>query len=99
MINVILKDGSKKEVKEDESCLNLAKSISEGLARNMTAVLVDGNVQDLRFKLEKECNVEILTFDNSLERKESLLAHNISYYGTSCKKTISKCETCNRACD
>ena len=48
MINVILKDGSKKEVAEGASCLNLAKSISEGLARNMTAAIV--NRRSKRFK-------------------------------------------------
>ncbi len=71
MINVTLKDGSKKEVQSGISALELAKSISEGLARNMTAVLVDGKVKDLRFKIEKDCNVEILTFENSLEGKKA----------------------------
>ena len=71
MINVTLKDGSKKEVEKGISVLELAKSISEGLARNMTAALVDGEVRDLRFKLEKDCNVEILTFENSLEGKKA----------------------------
>ena len=47
MINVTLKDGSKKEVEAGITALELAKSISEGLARNMTAVLVDGKVEDL----------------------------------------------------
>ena len=71
MINVILKDGSKKQVEEGISLLELAKGISEGLARNMTAGLVDGEVKDLRYKLEKDCSVEILTFDNSLEGKKA----------------------------
>ncbi len=71
MINVILKDGSKKQVEEGISLLELAKSISEGLARNMTAGLVDGEVKDLRYKLNKDCSVEILTFDNSLEGKKA----------------------------
>ena len=71
MINITLKDGSKKEVENGISALELAKSISEGLARNMTAVLIDGEVKDLRFKLEKDCNVEILTFENSLEGKKA----------------------------
>ncbi len=71
MINITLKDGSKKEVENGISALELAKSISEGLARNMTAVLIDGEVKDLRFKLEEDCNVEILTFENSLEGKKA----------------------------
>ena len=96
MINIILKDGSKKQIKEGESCLNLAKSISEGLARNMTAAIVDGEVKDLRYILNKKCNIEILTFDNSIERKKGILAYYITYYGTSNKKIISKSKACNR---
>ncbi len=71
MINVTLKDGSKKEIEKGSSALDLAKSISEGLARNMTAVLIDGEVKDLRYKLEKDCTVEILTFENSLDGKKA----------------------------
>lgn len=71
MINIILKDGSKKEVEKGISALELAKSISEGLARNMTAALVDGEVKDLRYNLDKDCEVEILTFENSLEGKKA----------------------------
>ena len=71
MINITLKDGSKKEVNEGISCFELAKSISEGLVRCMTAALVDGEVKDLRYTLEKDSNIEILTFDNSLEGKKA----------------------------
>ncbi len=71
MINVILKDGSKKEIEAGKSCFDLAKTISEGLARNMTAAKVGGEVKDLRYILEKEEEVEILTFDNSLDGKKA----------------------------
>ena len=59
MIKVTLKDGNIKEIQEGLSVLELAKSISEGLARNMTAALIDGEVKDLRYKIENDCNVEI----------------------------------------
>ena len=71
MVNVILKDGSKKEIKQGDNCLSLAKSISEGLARNMTAALVDGEVKDLRYVIDKDVAIEILTFDNSLDGKKA----------------------------
>ena len=71
MINITLKDGSKKEVDKGISVLELAKSISEGLARNTTAALVDGKVKDLRYILDEDCEVEILTFENSLEGKKA----------------------------
>ena len=44
MIKITLKDGSIKEFEEAISILNIAKSISEGLARVATAGEVDGKV-------------------------------------------------------
>ena len=64
MITIELKDGSKREVESGLSVLEIAKSISEGLARNAMAGRVDGKVVDLRFKVEKDCKLEILTFDD-----------------------------------
>ena len=64
MIKIELKDGSKREVESGLSVLEIAKSISEGLARNAMAGRVDGKVEDLRFKVEKDCKLEILTFDD-----------------------------------
>ncbi len=71
MINITLKDGSKKTIEAGMTALEFAKTISEGLARNMTAVLIDDKVEDLRIKLEKDCKIEILTFDNSIEGKKA----------------------------
>ncbi len=71
MIKITLKDGSIKEFKEAISILNIAKSISEGLARVATAGEVDGKVEDLRFVVEKDCKLNILTFDNSLDGKKA----------------------------
>ena len=64
MIKVTLKDGSIKEIDQGMAVIDVAKSISEGLARVATCAKVDGKVVDLRFKLEKDCNLEILTFDS-----------------------------------
>ena len=71
MIKVTLKDGSKKEVKEGSSVLDLAKSISEGLARMATCAKVDGKVVDLRTVLNKDCSLEILTFESDLDGKKA----------------------------
>ena len=64
MIKITLKDGSVKEVESGISVIELAKSISEGLARVATCGKVNGKVVDLRFKLEEDSEVEILTFDS-----------------------------------
>lgn len=63
MIKITLKDGSVKEIEKAMSILDIAKSISEGLARVATCGEVDGEVKDLRFVVEKDCTLNILTFD------------------------------------
>ena len=70
-MKITLKDGSVKEVKKGIRVLELAKEISEGLARNATAGKVNGEVKDLRYKIEEDAEVEILTFDNSEDGKKA----------------------------
>ncbi len=69
MINIELKDGSKRQVEKGSSILEIARQISEGLARNATAGRVDGKVEDLRFPINKDCKLEILTFDDEDGKK------------------------------
>lgn len=71
-MKIVLKDGTVKEIEKGISILDLAKQISEGLARMATAGKVNGEVKDLRFQLEEEnVEVEILTFENSEEGKKA----------------------------
>ena len=70
-MKITLKDGSVKEVQKGISVLELAKEISEGLARNATCGKVNGEVKDLRYELEEDAEVEILTFDNSEDGKKA----------------------------
>ncbi len=69
MIKVELKDGSKIEVQEGATIFEIAKQISEGLARNAMAGRVDGEVKDLRTPITKDCKLEILTFDDEDGKK------------------------------
>ncbi len=71
MIKVTLKDGSVKEVEKGITLIELAKQISEGLARVATAGEVDGKVRDLRYCLNENANVNILTFDSDLNGKKA----------------------------
>ena len=71
MIKITLKDGSIKEVEEGKSVFDVAKEISEGLARVATCAVVDGKVVDLRYILNNDCNLEIHTFESSLEGKKA----------------------------
>lgn len=70
MIKIELKDGAIIEVEKGSSIIDVAKKISEGLARVALVGLVNGEVQDLRHKLTEDCKLEILTFD-SLEGKKA----------------------------
>ncbi len=72
MIKVTLKDGSSLEVENGLSILDVAKKISEGLARNATCGEVNGDVKDLRNVLESDCNLVIHTFsENDIEGKKA----------------------------
>jgi len=59
-----LKGGVEKEVAANTTILDVAKEISEGLARNACAALVDGILTDLRTALSSNCALSILTFDD-----------------------------------
>ena len=71
MIKVELKDGKVLEVEKGKSILEVAKQISEGLARMATCGEVNGEVKDLRFKLEKDCKLNINTFENGEDGKKA----------------------------
>ena len=65
MIKITLKDGSIKEIEAWKSVFDVAKEISEGLARNATCASIDGKVVDLRYIINKDCILEIHTFESS----------------------------------
>lgn len=64
MIKLTLKDGSIKEIEAGATILDAAKAIHPGLAREAVAGKVDGKTQDLNYILEKDCELEILKFDD-----------------------------------
>lgn len=69
MIKVTLKDGSVKEYEKGVSLLQIAESLSQGLARNALAGTIDGQVKDLNTKLENDARVGILTFEDEDGKK------------------------------
>ena len=76
-MKITLKDGSIKEFESSLSVLEIAKSISEGLARNACCGIIDGEVVDLRHIVDKDVNLSICTFD-SQEGKDAV-RHSISH--------------------
>ena len=76
-MKVTLKDGSVKEYAQAVTVLDVAKDISEGLARAAVAGEVNGKVADLRTELTEDCSLNLLTAND----KEGLkvLRHTASH--------------------
>ena len=72
MIKISLKDGSILEVENGSSILDVAKKISEGLARVATCGEINGEIKDLRYEIQEDSNLVIHTFNNDdLEGKKA----------------------------
>lgn len=71
MMNVTLPDGSIKQYEKGISALEIAKSISEGLARNVLAAKIDGKVVDAVLPIENDCSLQLLTW-NDQEGKSTM---------------------------
>ena len=74
---ITLKDGSTKEYAQPMSVYEIAKDISEGLARVATAGELDGEVVDLRTVVDKDSYLNILTFDD--EKGAGAFRHTTSH--------------------
>lgn len=69
MINVTLKGGVVKSFENGTTLIEIAKSISEGLARAVLSASVDGKVFGLGYAPTADCEVNFLTFDDEEGRK------------------------------
>lgn len=65
MIQVTLPDGSKREYENGTTALDVAMSISEGLARNVLAAEVNGEVIDSMRALPQTCDLKLLTWNDN----------------------------------
>ena len=64
MIKVTLKDGSVREFENELSVLEIAKSISEGLARAVVAASVNDEVVGLDYIVKEDCTLNLFKFDD-----------------------------------
>ena len=69
MINITLKDGVAKEYQAPITPIEIAKDLSAGLAKAACAAKVNGELRDLRFPIESDANVSILTFEDAEGKK------------------------------
>ncbi|MDD5986717.1 MAG: threonine--tRNA ligase [Eubacteriales bacterium] len=66
---ITLKDGSRKEYAQPMAVIDIARDISEGLARVACVAEVDGTVCDLRTVIDRDVQLSILTFDDEEGKK------------------------------
>ncbi len=74
---ITLKDGATKQYDKAMSVIDIATDISEGLARMACAGEVDGKVVDLRTIVDKDCELNILTFND--EKGKAAYRHTTSH--------------------
>lgn len=68
-MKIILKDGNVIEIEKPISAFELAKSISEGLAKAAVACKIDGKLCAMSDIVDSDCNFEVLTFADEEGRK------------------------------
>lgn len=69
MINVTLKDGVVKQFEGDTTVLEVTKGIGAGLFKAACCAKIDGELCDLRTAITKDCELEIITFDDISGKK------------------------------
>ncbi|MGL4597475.1 MAG: TGS domain-containing protein, partial [Bacteroidia bacterium] len=71
MINISLPDGSVRQVAAGTSALQIAQSISEGLARNVLAAKVNGEIWDATRPINADAQLLLLTW-NDVDGKKTM---------------------------
>jgi threonyl-tRNA synthetase len=71
MIKISFPDGATREYESGVSSIDVAKSISEGLARNVLAAKLNGVVVDSSKKITQDCSMQLLTWNDS-EGKQTM---------------------------
>lgn len=69
MIQLTLKDGSVRSIEAAAPASEIIKGIGMGLYKAACAVKIDGTVCDLRTVIDRDCTLEVLTFDDPDGRK------------------------------
>lgn len=77
MINITLPDGSVRAYESGVTAMQIALSISEGLARNVLAAEVDGEVWDASRAIENDAQVKLLTWND--EQGKSTFWHSSAH--------------------
>ena len=65
MIKITLPDGAVREYEAGSSAFEVAKSISEGLARKVLAASINGEVWDAHRPIDNDASLKLLTWDDA----------------------------------
>ncbi|MGI5825284.1 MAG: TGS domain-containing protein, partial [Bacillota bacterium] len=77
MVVITLPDGSKKEFEGQVSCYDVARSISNSLAKNAVAAKINGEVVELKSVIAEDSDFAVLTFDD--EEGKKVFWHSTSH--------------------
>ena len=77
MIDITLPDGTIKQVDKNSTAMDLALSISEGLARNVLAAEVNGTVVDASLPITESASLKLLTWRD--DEGKSTLWHSSAH--------------------
>ena len=94
MIKITFPDGNQREFESGITPLEIAKSISEGLARNTISALVDGQQVEVFTPITKDATVQLLTWNDEMGKKAfwhssaHVLAQSILNFYPNAKLTI-----------
>lgn len=69
MITISLPDNSTREYNEGVTSLEIAKSISEGLARNVLSATISGEIRDLNMPINEDCSLKLNTWNDEDGKK------------------------------
>ena len=69
MIQITLPDGAVRQIEKGTTGIDIAKSISDGLARNVLACQIDDKVWDVNRPIEKDCEFKLLTWNDELGKQ------------------------------
>ena len=94
MIKITFPDGNQQQFESGITPLEIAKSISEGLARNTISALIDGQQVEVSTPITKDATVQLLTWNDEMGKKAfwhssaHVLAQSILDFYPNAKLTI-----------
>jgi len=86
MVSIKLPDGSKKSFSSSINGGELAKSISSSLSKSAIAISINGELKDLYYEINKDCDAEIITKDS--DSGIEILRHDAAHVMAEAVKTL-----------